>query len=69
MSDDTFNEVAKRRIRRTSNKSEKQLREEYAEQTTSPYESLRLDDPYFEEKAKVRNKIKPFYDRLEKKQS
>lgn len=68
MSDDSFNQVAKRRVR-TSNKSEKELKQMYAEKNTSPYEDLRWDDPYLEEKAEVKRKLKPFYDRLEKKQS
>lgn len=50
-----------------SNKSEKELKQEYADVTTGPYEEVRLDDPYFEEKQKSKAKTRPFYDRLKQK--
>lgn len=48
-------------------KSEKEIRQEYADATTGPYEEVRLDDPYVEEKLKSKAKTKPFYDRLKQK--
>lgn len=65
---DSLSKLAQLRVKK-SKKSEEQLREEYAEQTTGPYEDLSLDDPYFEEKQKVRSKLRPFYNRLKEKQS
>jgi hypothetical protein len=67
---DSIKKLAELRAKqmRTSNKSEKQLREEYAQQTTGPYDEVRLDDPYAIEKLKARQKLRPFYDRLKSKQ-
>jgi hypothetical protein len=54
---------------RKSKKSEKELRNEHAEQqmAENPYEKVRLDDEYLEEKLKVRPKHKGRWERIRAK--
>lgn len=66
--DDSISKLAQLRVRK-SKKSEEQLKQEYANNNTDIYSDLEWDDPYREEKRKVKEKFKPLYDRLEKKQS
>lgn len=54
---------------RKSKKTEEELRKEYAEQQMQedPYQELRMDDPYIEEKARVKSRVRGKWDRLKQK--
>lgn len=54
---------------RTSNKSEKQLKEEEAERVMAenPYQEIRLDDYMSEEKMKAKQKHKGRWERIRQK--
>lgn len=54
---------------RKSKKTEEELRKEYASQSMQedPYQELRMDDPYIEEKRQVRSRVRGKWDRLKEK--
>lgn len=65
---DSLKKLAELRAKKKYSTSNKTA-EELVAKDFNPYEEVRLDDPFVEEKVKLKQKLKPFYERLKDKQS